>query len=222
MSIQSDADYRDAIDSDNRTSQDKPVVSESRLPLRLVSSWGSTVLMAFVIAGGMLGLTRFACHLSQKDQTLATAFEGGGGIIVRSEVLHIWLPPTLIELAKCQLSSGVIRTHDDLKQFLELRGQEKLWYAMTRRAHQSNGEIVDMPFVRQPYREPDSFGEFLMTLAEAAANSSDGAPEGLSSGSFHLLTEEFVKCEVRDVMAELKRHPYSLVGLERREDSGGE
>jgi hypothetical protein len=55
----------------------------------------------------------------------------------------------------------------------------------------------------------------------ATENSSDEATDELSSTSVHVLPEESMKCESRDVMAELQRHPYSLAGLERRGDSRG-
>jgi hypothetical protein len=93
---------------------------------------------------------------------------------------------------------------------------------MTARAHQANGNSVDMAVARQPYSEPNSFPEFLHILAVATENSSDEATDEFSSASVHVLPEESMKCEIRDVMAELQRNPYALVGPERRGESGGQ
>jgi hypothetical protein len=180
------------------------------------------MFMVLVLAAGGLALTDFASDVDKKDQNLADGDRPGAGIIVRSEVLHIWLPPAFVEWATRQPSSGVMRTHEDLKRFLERRGQEKLWYATTTRGHQANGNSVDLPLVRQPYSEPNSFPEFLEILAVAAEDSSDEATDKFSSASVHVLPEESIMIDFRDVMAELRRHPCSLAGLERRGDSGGQ
>jgi hypothetical protein len=201
---------------------DECVVATGPSPRRFVSIWASRMFMVLVLTAGGLALTDFASDVDKRDQNLADGGQPEAGIIVRSEVLHIWLPPAFVEWATRQRSSGVMRTHEDLKRFLERRGQEKLWYAMTARAHQANGNSVDMAVVRQPYSEPNSFPEFLHILAVATENSSDEATDKLSSASVHVLPEESMKCEIRDVMAELQRNPYALVGPERRGDSGGQ
>jgi hypothetical protein len=205
-----------SIFPDDRAAQDEFDFTSDRLPARLVSIWGSKIFMVLVFAAGAMGLTYFASVMSKKDQNLADGDQGGAGIIVRLELLHIWLPPALIELVEREPSSGAIRTHEELKRFLDHLGRQNLWYALTARGHQANGELVDLPFVRQPYKEHVLFPEFLKILAMAAENSTDE----FSSASVHVLTEEIARCEIRDVMAELKRNPYSLVGLDRRGDSG--
>jgi hypothetical protein len=220
MSNQAHPIEADAIEPHDRVGHDESVVATGPLERRFVSIWASRIFMVLVLAAGGMALTDFASHVDKKDQNLADADQAGAGIIVRSEMLHIWLPPTFLEWATCHASSEVMRTHEDLRRFLEIRGKEKLWYAMTTRAHQTNGEFVDLPFVRQPYNEPTLFPQFLAILAVATENSSDEATDELSSTSVHVLPEES-KCESRDVMAELQRHPYSLAGLERRGDSRG-
>jgi hypothetical protein len=210
-----------AIVPHDRVGHDESLIATGPPPRRFVSIWVSRMFMVLVLAAGGLALTNFASDVDKKDQNLADGDQPEAGIIVRSEVLHIWLPPALIELANRQPSSGVMRTHEDLKQFLERRGQEKVWYAMTTRGHQANGNSIDMPFVRQPYSEPNSFPEFLHILAVATENSSDEATDEFSSALVHVLPEESVTFDFRNVMAELQRHPYSLAGLDRRADSRG-
>jgi hypothetical protein len=206
--------------SHHRARHDESEFAARLSPGRFISTWGSTLFVALVIGAGATGLTQFASSESKEAQNFAEGDQAGAGMIVRSDVLHIWVPPALIELVERQESSGVIRNHEDLKRFLELRGQEKLWYAMTTRGCQANGDLVDLSLVRRPYDEPTSFPLFQKILAAAAQNPFDDATDEFSSASIHVLTAELAKCEIRDVMAELKRNPYSLVGLERRGDSG--
>ena len=206
----------------DRAERDEFVFAPGRLPARVVSRWGSKIIMVLVVAGGAMRLTHFASAVSKMDQNVADGNQAGSGIIVDFEVLHIWLPPTFLELANRQSPSGVLLAHEDLQRFLEVRCQEKLWYAMTTRGHLANGEIVDLPLVRQPYNEPSSFPLFQKILAAAAQNPFDDPTDEFSSASIHVLTDELVKCEIRDVMAELKRNPYALVGLEHRRDFEGQ
>jgi hypothetical protein len=211
----------DAIVPHDRVGHDESLIATDPPPRRFVSIWASRIFMVLVLAAGGMALTDFTSDGDKKDQNLADGDQPGAGIIVRSEVLHIWLPPAFVEWATRQPSSGVMRTHEDLKRFLELRGEEKLWFAMTVRAHQTNGNSLDMPVVRQPYSEPILFPQFLDILAVAAENSSDDATDNFSSASVHVLPEKSMKCERWEVMAELQRHPYSLDGLDRRADSRG-
>lgn len=177
--------------------------------------------MVFMIGAGMMGLTRFAFHVSKQGQNLAPADRPGAGIIVRSEVLRIWLHPTLIELATRQSQSEVIRTHEDLRRVLELRGQKNLWYAVTIRGHRVDGDFVDILFLRQPYTEPRLFPEFLEILATTVGNSAGATTDDFSTASVHILPEDLVKLELRDAIAELQSDPAALVNPEPRGDSGG-
>jgi hypothetical protein len=60
---------------------------------------GRGLLTVIVIGGGSLGLTLFACQLSRQDRLPESENHPGGGIIIRSKMLRLWLPGTLIELA---------------------------------------------------------------------------------------------------------------------------
>src|SRR5258708_1550238 len=84
----------------DRAEQGEFDFTSDRLPARLVSTWGNKILMVLVVAAGAMGLTCFASHVSKKDQSLADGDQFSAGTIVRSEVLHIWLPPSLIEMAE--------------------------------------------------------------------------------------------------------------------------
>ena len=83
----------------------------------------------------------------------------------------MWLPKTLTELARRQFQSLVaIRTHDELRRFLEGVDQKEFWYALTVRTYQVNGDIEDLTLIRWPYTDPEHFGEFAAVLALAGGN----------------------------------------------------
>jgi hypothetical protein len=174
-----------------------------RSPERLFANWGGPIHMLFTIGVGMIGLGCFASHMSTQNPGLAPADQPGAGIVLWSEILDIWLPPALIELAKRQPHSGEVLTHEELRRLLEVRGQERLWYALTIRGYQVAGGHADLTFVRQPHVDPGHFFELLTILAAAAGNPPVDAAEGLSTAALHILPQELLRREPREVMVEL-------------------
>jgi hypothetical protein len=157
----------------------------------------------FVIAGGAIGLTSFASDVSKQDQKHADTYKTGGGMLLRIEIVRVWLPAALLELAKHEPPTGVIRTHEDLRRLLELRGQENIWYAMNVRGHHDAGLIVEIPHVRRPYSEPQFFPELLEILAKAAGNSPDEPTDQFTAAVVSLLPEGFLKRDPSDAVADL-------------------
>ena len=82
--------------------------------------------MTIVMATAVMGLARFAARVTQQTQESCSANLPGAGIIVRSEVLRLWLPQTLVELAKSQPQSPPLRTHAELQRLLEGQDQKAL------------------------------------------------------------------------------------------------
>lgn len=169
----------------------------------LTPNWGEmvgvAVFLAAVIAWLSIGSTRSA---PKPDTDVAS---GGAGIIVRSEVTHLWLPETLRALASLQSSSSPVRNHEDLRQFLEQRQRLTLQYAMTVRGHQVNGRHSDITFIRRPYEDPRCFQELLDILAIA-----DGKPGRVTAldftvASVHVIADERLSREPSEIIAELER-----------------
>ena len=168
-----------------------------------ISTISGTLLMVIVMGAGSTGLTFVATHLARQDQPAASDDEPGGGIIVRSEVVRLFLPRTLIELANRPTQQTPLRTHDDLRRRLEIEHHRDLWYALTVRGLQVNGESVDLTFIRRPYDEPDRFPEFLEVLAAAVGN----PPCKLVRAAVHLIPDELSVREPREVISELFDQP---------------
>jgi hypothetical protein len=178
-------------------------------PSEHVSAWkvvaigGRKLFTLIVIGGGSLGLTLFASHLARQDRVPEPDNHPGSGIIVRSEVLRLWLPQTLIELAKRQTLPSRIRTHEELQRTLECLCQRDVWYALTARAHKVNGERVDLTTIRWPYRDSRYFPELLDVLALAAGEPPSDPTPGFSDVSISVLPDDSLKREPREVMREV-------------------
>jgi hypothetical protein len=176
--------------------------SEHRLTWKVVAIGGRKLLTLIVIGGGSLGLTIFACQLARQDRVPELENHPGSGIIVRSEVLRLWLPQTLIELAKRQTQPSRIRTHEELLRTLECLRQRDVWYALTARAHKVNGELVDLTTIRWPYRDSRYFPELLDVLALATGEPPSDPTPGFWNVSVSVLPDDSLTREPREVMRE--------------------
>jgi hypothetical protein len=117
-----------------------------------------------------IGLIQFNAVVPQPCAEQELNGPPGAGVIVRSQVIHLWLPETLVDPARTESPALVGQTHQELKKALECRGQQNLWYAITVRGHQVNHLAVDISFIRYPYREPEHFQELMDVLATLAGS----------------------------------------------------
>jgi hypothetical protein len=123
--------------------------------------------------------------------------------VVRTEVLRLWLPESLIDFAKPQSQSSAPRTYAELQTLLERRGQTDLWYALTVRGLQVNGGTADMTFIRRPYGDSQHFQEFLDILATAAGDPPPDSTMCYAGTEVHILPRELSARDPRQVVEEL-------------------
>jgi hypothetical protein len=140
--------------------------------------------------------------MARQDRLAASGKDPDGAIVIRSEAIRIYLPRTLIELAKHQTQQPPLRTHEDLRRSLEVQHHRDLWYALTVRGFQVNREFADTTFIRRPYAEPDRFAEFLEVMAAANMSPPD-LWKNLSSATVHLIPDELSERDPREVITEL-------------------
>jgi hypothetical protein len=182
---------------------------------RFQTKWGRTIFLVIVLAAAASGLARLSFHVTDQAQEPDPADSSSGGIIDRSELLHLWLPRSLAELAKCQSRVPVVRTHEELQRFLDLQNGKDVWYAMTTRGYQVNGKMVDITFLRWPYEDSSHFPEVLDVLATAAGNPPRDADVDQSKAPIHIIGQELLKRDPRKVMAELISDPSTTLDAER-------
>lgn len=179
-----------------------------------VTVWGGRIFMAIAIAGGGIGLTRFAAYMAQHGPRNESDACPNGGIIVRADVIDIWLPLTLDELVKRRSRLDAIREHEDLQHFLEGQGEEDVAYAVTTRAHQLNGEEVDMIFIHQPYNDPGGFSKLVDVLETAAGNPPNYPSLDFSTASVHIVDDDSLNSGPSQEVAEMLGFSYPTVDQE--------
>jgi hypothetical protein len=207
--------------SDHFTGSKEPTFIAGRFPRRLFTIWGGKVFMGFVIAAGPMLLIRLASHVTRQAQEVEPANRPGSGVIVHTDVIGLWLPQTLIDLAKHLSPFPAPRTHQELQRFLERQNQKNLWYAVTIRGRQVSGALVDITLIRLPYNDPDHFPELLDILAAIAGNPPRDTTADFSTASVHILAGDSLKGEPREIIAEFL-HDASQPVAEKRSPAPSE
>ncbi len=162
--------------------------------------------MVLAIGAGSIGLIFFASFVARQDRLAAAGKDPLDAIVVRSEVIHLYLPRTLIELANHQTQQPPLRTHEDLRRSLEVQHHRDLWYALTLRGFQATAEFADTTFIRRPYAEADRFEELLEIMA-AATGSPPDLWRNLSSATVLLIPDELPERDPRAIITELIAQP---------------
>jgi hypothetical protein len=172
---------------------------------RLVTIWGEKVLMAVVVTAAVIGLTRFASHVSRSSRGLETKNVRDADAVFRVEVRYLWLPEALARLAKRQAQTPLFRDHDEFKQFLELENLEDLCYGLTVRVHRVNGEFDDVTYIRHPYAEIDRFPELMDVMATVAGSPPPRTGEfeyDFSTASVQVVSQAFGERALRQFIDE--------------------
>jgi hypothetical protein len=151
--------------------------STTKLPVWGLVRWlASNLISVLVFTAIALCLARLDFKATQPASEPESDEPGGSGLIVRSEVLYVCMPQTLIDLAKRDDEAHVPSKHEDWKAALERHGHENICYGLLVRGHQVNGRWADITFVRYPHREPEHFQELLDVLAALAGRPLVGQP----------------------------------------------
>jgi hypothetical protein len=128
------------------------------------------LMIVVVFVTTAIGLMHFNAVIPQSGAEQELNGPPGAGVIVRSQVIHLWLPEILVDPTRTECPALVGQTHQELKKALECREQQNLWYAITVRGYQVNHLAGDISFIRYPYREPEHFQELTDVLATAAGS----------------------------------------------------
>jgi hypothetical protein len=128
------------------------------------------LVIVVVLVTTATGLTQFDAVAPRPGAAPEFGDPPGSGLIVRSEVIRLWVPETLVDPARHELPAPAAPTRQELKKVLERRGQENLWYAITVRAHLADDRAEDTSFIRYPHRQPEYLSELMDVLTAVAGS----------------------------------------------------
>jgi hypothetical protein len=178
----------------------KPVVTPRQRLRRILQRLGDLLPFAVVIPAAAIGLSHLASLAPRPVTEHKIDNRGGAGFTVHSQVIHVWLPEPLVKLAKRETRSLVVHSHQELRKTLERKGDQGLWYALTIRGNQVNGDFADITFIRQPYCEPQNLQEFLDVLATAAARPPRSSAVDYSTAKVHVTPKRMSRQELLEVI----------------------
>ena len=159
-----------------------------------------------IFAAGVLALAMIPVPEARDAQEPGAASSPGAGIIVRAEPIRLWIPRALFELGQTQPRCRVINSHSELRRALERENLKHLWYAVTMRAYQANGEILDITLTRRPFDDADYFAQ-LQDILAATQNAASAAGSSSSPVSIHIIPQEYECREPLKVMAQMLSQP---------------
>jgi hypothetical protein len=186
---------------DDRVEPGEPASHKGRLLRRLTAAARDTIFIVLLVAP-LIGLS-WLVSLGGRGGEAEAGNCSGCGVIVREEVLCLWLPGTLCVAAERPNELARLRTHEELREWLRARNEEDLWYALTSRGHQVNGGSADRTVIRLPGHDPSLFEEFLAVLATAGGNPPRYPLVDFSTAIVRRIPDEIRDREPRDAMVDL-------------------
>jgi hypothetical protein len=189
---------------------DRTIVEVTAMPGPILTRWtrlrtclkdlGNLLFFALVLGAGAAVLWRVACQAPRPASEQETKNRPGGGITLRHQLLHIWLPGPLVALAKRPSGSIEAQSHHQLRKLLERLGNRDLCYAFTVRAHQVNSDTAEISFIRHLYSEPENFQELMELLAAAEGSSPDDPAAEIPRPTVHIMPANWSERELREAV----------------------
>lgn len=184
-----------------------PIFTAAPHQRRFLPNWAGSAGMLIVLISGAIGLYRFSIDVTEHAQLADPANLPDAGFIVHSQFLHIWLSDAMAELAKRQCQSKVVRTHEELQQYLKHQDKGKLWYALIFRLHRADGGLEELARIRMPCDDAIHFDELLDVLATAAGNPPQDTDQDYKRATVQIISPALSKSEPREAIAELLDDP---------------
>src|SRR4051794_13105373 len=135
---------------------------------RLLQDLGALFAFGAVMAATVVLLPNPDLHSPRPGSPQRGDDRPDGEIAVMSQVLDVWLPEPLVELANRELRPSGMNGLEGLKKTLGREECQGLFHAFTVRSFQSDSDAVIVTYVRYPSRVSEHFQELLDLLATAA------------------------------------------------------
>jgi hypothetical protein len=167
----------------------------ARLPRRsLVSgAFKAAVNLFWMVAGALVLFAPVVALMWARAHTNAPTQvriePPGSGIVVRSEVIAIWMPRALRDLAMERSGLAVAIAPEALEADLARKGWRPAWYALSYRAHQVNGKFAEITQIRRLSGVPDHLDELEAVMAMAAGKPPRFGDRDFSHASVEIIPE---------------------------------
>lgn len=177
----------------------------SRVPWRTAASEATVLAHRFgVVSVFLLG----AFGLSRVDYQAAGPARdelAEPGLIDRFEVLNVWLPQALLDLARRGDGLATGGTPEELRACLERNGLGNAWYALRYRGHQTNGGAQDITLVGRTDGSTTPFRTVQDVMLLAAGRPPQGPSMDFSDATISVIPDRMLTADPREAVEELIR-----------------
>ncbi len=132
---------------------------------------------------------------------------GGSGIIVRTEVIALWIPRALHDVAQSEAGAPVFLSPEALLTEPRFRGLNAAWYALTYRVHQVNGESVEITQIRRLSDATDHLDELQAVMATAAGRPPRSEDGRFSHARVEVIPDTLQAIDPREAVSRLMADP---------------
>jgi hypothetical protein len=127
----------------------------------------------------------------------------GSGIVLRTDVTAIWVPKALRDQAQSEAGRPIIRSPDELRNYLERHGLIDAWYALVSRGYQVNGDSAEITQVRRVSEAPAHIEELQDVMATAAGNPPRSEIRDFSRATVGIIPDALLTADPRKAVTEL-------------------
>ena len=156
------------------------------------------LIMALCAVMGVAGLFLFGCHVWNAGASQPEA----SGITVRSEIVTIYAPETLIDFVKAHPE---ITTNDELVRLIS-QAKLNVWFATVTRNHQADGNFADVPIWCRPGERPECFDHAKAVLLTLAGNRPGPGTVDYTKAKTELIEDAMMEMEPLDGLRQLLTH----------------
>ena len=127
----------------------------------------------------------------------------GSGIIVRTEVIVLWNPRALRDVAESEGGGAVFHSPEALQTELKGRGLNDAWYALTYRCYQVNRDSSEITQVRRISEAPAHIEEFQYMMAMAAGHPPRHEGREFSRGQVEIIPDLLLTADPLKAVSQL-------------------
>jgi hypothetical protein len=180
----------------------KPSQNRTRFLVRLTFLLREKLVLLAILLTGMIGLIGLWGYVPKHEPSSGPPPRPGSGIPHHVQVKTICIHPALAVLSALSSDRAPLRSHDALRRYLESRGSQSAWYAITTRAFAPAGFTTITSFSR-PYESPERSAQLADVLATAAGKPPAYPGIDYSAAEIVVIPDDLACEEPREAIANL-------------------
>ena len=187
----------------NGADSDGRVPTSLRTPLAAI---GGSALIAALLIVAAIGLASLASRAPGPTSGAESARPPGSGIVVRTELVDVWVPKALDKLLQDH-SNNSMPVPDEIVRLAQKQNRDiDLWYAVTAHHHQVDGGETEITTIHYPLHSAREYSSLRKLFDSISAESASRPNSSMPAPRLHVIPDELLKLPPRDAIAELLKN----------------